>query len=325
MEHERDEFLLAGVTIGVEYRSGVLTDRLRDLYSHGVSTGSSPAGQTAGRIVIDTGKGEPEARPEVPTLELVADQPIWGALRGDVFAISDGRSFGSIDYVSGQAALTLYQTDPAARFVATHRLFPILVGELLRRNGRYCLHGAAMVSPTGRGMLLLGDSETGKSTFVYTAMDLGWRYVADDGVIVEQGNEGFDAYPFYREFTLDPKILREADRDRGSSVEPAMDHPKVRLPIDAGASALRCALESVVVLQRTQGKSRIVDCSAKRTIEEVYRQGPWMALHPDLAQDHLYKMILLTKSLRRAMIFNGSDILQKDRKLEFFGILDRME
>ena len=97
--------------------------------------------------------------------------------------------------------------DYAARYVATHQLFPLALSELLRTRQRFLIHAAAVAGPR-HGVLLVGDSEAGKSTLSYRALRCGYRCVADDGVLICADAEGgFVAYPFYRQFSVDPAIL----------------------------------------------------------------------------------------------------------------------
>ena len=319
MTESRDKLILAGIPVLVEHRSDILAERLRDLYSHSVSSPSVEASPKSTKtVVIDARGGDPEPPPANPTVEMMSDRLIWGELRDDTFVISDGRSFGLIDYRTGRAELTLHRVDRAARFAATHRIFPTLLGELLRLENRYYLHGAAIASESG-GVLLLGDSESGKSTIVYRLMQQGWRYVADDGVLVGPSSDGLYIYPYYREFTLDPAVLTDEDRERAIPVEPGQSFPKVKLELDTQPTAPLCRPDQVFIVKRTDQKSRWESCTPGRTLEEIYRQGPSMLLHPDLAKKHLKTMINLTEADRVGIIYSGGNILQLSNICSLWG------
>ena len=55
---------------------------------------------------------------------------------------------------------------------------------LLGRIGRALIHAAAVVDPFDRGWLLVGDSHAGKTTTCATLISAGWRFVADDQVVL---------------------------------------------------------------------------------------------------------------------------------------------
>ena len=61
----------------------------------------------------------------------------------------------------------------------------VALTHLLAQHGRHVLHGGAVVAD-GRVLLVLGDTGTGKSTLVFSALRLGWPALADDLVAVYQ-------------------------------------------------------------------------------------------------------------------------------------------
>ncbi len=69
-------------------------------------------------------------------------------------------------------------------------------------RGELCLHAALVVDPNGAGVVLLGDSGTGKSTTAMIAgLHEGWRVASDDAVLIleEQGRPvGYPSYPGVR-------------------------------------------------------------------------------------------------------------------------------
>ena len=51
--------------------------------------------------------------------------------------------------------------------------------------GLHSLHAAALVSPSGRGALIVGPSGSGKSTLALGLVRAGWRYLSDDAVLIQ--------------------------------------------------------------------------------------------------------------------------------------------
>ena len=72
-----------------------------------------------------------------------------------------------------------------ATTMALHGMLTLAAAFLLGRSGRALIHAAALVAPDGRAWLLVGDARAGKSSTCATLLDAGWRYCADDHVVVD--------------------------------------------------------------------------------------------------------------------------------------------
>lgn len=80
---------------------------------------------------------------------------------------------------------------------------------VLRRIGWYHAHGAALIDPTGRGWMLVGNSRTGKSTTSALLASRGWAVSTDDIAFLEQGGSGQVAVRGFRS----PIALRDGGRE----------------------------------------------------------------------------------------------------------------
>jgi hypothetical protein len=230
--------------------------------------------------------------------------------------LSDGRNAAWVDYALGEARIDVAERGEAALYVTAHHAFPLAVGELLRTRGRYGLHAAALARPDGRGILLLGDSGAGKSTLCYRALGLGFRCVADDGVLLH-GADGVRASPFYREPCLDPALLRPEDRARAVAIEPAVDGPRHRIDLPSAVLADDARIDEVWILRRAEGEASALEpASASDLLAELVRQNRRVLLHPELASAHLELLSRLTASARGFVARLGSGILTSDSALE---------
>nr|MCU0626959.1 hypothetical protein [Gemmatimonadaceae bacterium] len=91
------------------------------------------------------------------------------------------RLVGTADLTRGTATVTV----PHAAAVADVAGALLLAsGILLAQHGHLLMHAGAIVAPTGEAWLLVGDTHSGKSTTVATLIAAGWRWVADDTVVV---------------------------------------------------------------------------------------------------------------------------------------------
>ncbi|HET7540173.1 MAG TPA: hypothetical protein VFK05_09880 [Polyangiaceae bacterium] len=285
---------------------GMLGDRLRDLYAHAQI--ATP--ETVDLVVTVLAGTAVPARPETPTVSLIADRIIWGAFGDGRLVLSDGRSTARVDYAAGQATLELTERSEAAEYVATHRLFPIALSELLRTRAVYYLHAAAVANATG-AVLFVGDSETGKSTLAYCAMRDGMKFIADDGVLLAFTAEGaahVEAY--YREFALDPTWLTAEERTRSRASEPMhTGDRRSRLIPRAWQCAPRGPVSAVLGIERTAGPSGVRATSRTELLAELLRQNPFVALNPELAPAHLSALGRLLRQVRFGVVESGPDVV----------------
>jgi hypothetical protein len=58
--------------------------------------------------------------------------------------------------------------------------------KLLRPIGLFSLHAAALVTPAGQGILVIGPSGSGKSTLALGLIRHGWGYLTDDAILIRR-------------------------------------------------------------------------------------------------------------------------------------------
>lgn len=75
---------------------------------------------------------------------------------------------------------------------------------LLDGHGVRTLHGACLVRD-GHGCLVVGQSDSGKSTLTMRLVEQGWHYLTDDSVLLSRGRGGVEARPLRQDFCLDPE------------------------------------------------------------------------------------------------------------------------
>jgi hypothetical protein len=123
----------------------------------------------------------------------------------------DGRS---IDAVVRPASLEFPR-----RFTSITVLISMVAA--LRYRGLFHLHGAAVVSPNGRRVLIPGTGGAGKTTLALALVRAGWSYLSDDAVLLRDGSPAVIGLP--REFHVAPATaaaMPEMAAHLGSTIEP---------------------------------------------------------------------------------------------------------
>jgi hypothetical protein len=149
---------------------------------------------------------------------------------------------------------------------------------LIGRMGRALVHAGAVVDPDGAAWLLVGDTHAGKTTTCVSLVDAGWRYLADDQVVL-----GFDD----RDGVVVEGWPRHAHLDEGwSTSEVTGARATVDLRERWGARWVRSAplggmLFPSVLADRPTGASRVHSATA---FAGIVRQSPWLLADGGAAQ-----------------------------------------
>ncbi len=91
-----------------------------------------------------------------------------------------------LDLAEGRAELWFDDGWWRAPLKIQQQLWILALGWLLRERGRYLLH-ASTVAFNGVGVLIAGESGSGKSTTALSLIQCGWDHLADDAVMLEPG------------------------------------------------------------------------------------------------------------------------------------------
>jgi hypothetical protein len=115
---------------------------------------------------------------------------------------------------------------------------------LLQGQARYGVHANAVDGEHG-GVLIVGKPGQGKSTLTACLVDQGWRYVADDAIVLRRRDDGrVDALAVRRSFSCAPKTLDWLPRLQTSVAPDALQvDGKLLLDLEAaypGQSRLGC-------------------------------------------------------------------------------------
>lgn len=212
--------------------------------------------------------------------------------------------------------------DPSVSYACYSYLRLVLLF-LLRRLGWFELHGGACVYD-GRGYVFVGSSGGGKTSAVLGLLDAGWRYVADDALLIKRlpANGAEDAV-YVRSgralFSVTTDGLRRFPHLRTHAeprlqnvekwvVNPCAVWPDRYEPVMKPAFLFFCRLDDA---ERTQ----VRPLPAKDALARLMAGAPWLALDRETAAAHLATYRRLAESCHSFTLLAGRDLLRRPSAL----------
>ena len=139
-------------------------------------------------IEVVTSAGSDEQSGDAPLLQLDAVR---------AFAHDEAVALRGVSSVRGAVALDARRAtirvpvpgDPRATG-DVYSMLTLAAAFLLGRLGGALVHAGGVVDPDGRAWLLVGDTHAGKTTTCVSLVAAGWRYLADDQVVLRFSDAG---------------------------------------------------------------------------------------------------------------------------------------
>jgi len=204
------------------------------------------------------------------------------ALDGDILDLRGASAVrGRIDLEARRATIPVPRSctvahgvdaDPADSPLAldVYSMLTLTAAFLVGRLGGALVHAGGVVDPEGRAWLLVGDTHAGKTTTCVSLVSAGWRYLADDQVVLRMDDAGaliVEGWP------------RRAHLDEGWS-EAVVTRTRATLDLRArwgnrwmGRAPLGGVLLPAVDAERPTALAVATDATA---FTALVRQSPWL-------------------------------------------------
>ncbi|MCA9498682.1 MAG: hypothetical protein KC588_05750 [Nitrospira sp.] len=127
---------------------------------------------------------------------------LCGREQGSDFYLTEGTSVLHLQVLKGEGEATLASSFFQQPPLLQQHFWGFGLLKLLRPVGLYGLHAAGVVSPTGLGLLVVGESGCGKSTLAIQLIREGWCYLSDDTVLLRLQPEGVESLAFRKPFSI---------------------------------------------------------------------------------------------------------------------------
>jgi hypothetical protein len=176
----------------------------------------------------------------------------------------------------------------------------------LRRFGLFDLHSAAVVEPgSGKGVLIIGASSSGKSTLTFQLATAGWPYLSDDEVLLSCNEEKIEARGFRSFFAM-----REVAGVGFKSVfEPTDVFVANRVSEIVPGWLLFTSItgaEQTLLTELTQAE----------TMTRLIRACPWATYDTSIAGANLDLLSRLARQVKAFALDAGKDLLEPTRAAE---------
>ncbi|MFW5973079.1 MAG: hypothetical protein ACOCTG_03730 [Bacteroidota bacterium] len=185
---------------------------------------------------------------------------------------------------------------------------------LMQARGLYPLHAGALRSPGGTGMLLVAESDSGKSTITLSLARQGWSYLSDDSIILEQvePDAQLQASPFRRDFGVDPEAAEYFPEISGRSVQQLTDASKWRLDPDTiyvGGRVESCVPGIIIFPQIVdQHTSELATVKPAEALMELMKQSSFLTFDAESTSDYLTLLRRLVSGCQCVRLLAGRDL-----------------
>jgi len=291
--------------------------------------GELPALQQADRVLRyhRFRPGEQNATPDW-TLRLFSatrDDPAWPV----VFETASCRllaeasgwwlRYGPVAFEARGATLQGYVPSGTEKLPAFTFGLVLVVSLLLREKGWFGLHAAGLVW-RGKGVLLVGRSDSGKSTLTYSLVRRGWSYLTDDAVLVHRSGEDVVAVSFREDFGLDPESVRYFPEVAVCRDRQPTDPAKLRVRMDRlhpGRFQPRCRPILLIFPELADiSESRLVPLRRSEAFGRLVQAGLLLGRADDPAERRLLDVMgRLVRQAPAYLLEAGPDLLERPGRL----------
>jgi hypothetical protein len=276
--------------------------------------------------------------PEVPSSALtLGDGPVWTWTTPGGPRVATEGAEAQVNSQTGTITVRLRPgfLSTAQRRTAGFYLLTTALLYVLAAREQAVLHAAALVPPpvsgtdlqpssaaSANGLLLVADSDSGKSTTALTLIRQGWRYVSDDTVLLyRHGSSGTGlAGSYRRDVCVDPDAAGLFPELAGPTWPASPSDPsKWRVDLDRvyGSRFLAACTPRVLLFPELMpaAPSSLTPVDGRQALQRLVRQSslPLLASQPAMAQgllDALTQLVAQTACYRLTV---GRDLLDGPR------------
>jgi len=242
-------------------------------------------------------------------------QGIAGFRSGDKYYYVTSESAFVFDSKAGKIDAVVGDDLLAVPHYFTHGIFNIVLMEALRYHGLYYLHAAGLTSPGGKGVVVTGDSASGKTTFAVSLIKLGWRWLTDDTILLRNEDGEVRLLPFLTEFHIPPGLSERVEElNFLADTNPYCLHNEKRAvwgeEIYGDSRITSMNPPDVIFFSKIVDNpvSEIRKIETLEAVNEIIRNSPYVLFSKPPAKAHLEALKAIVQGARCYRLFAGADI-----------------
>jgi hypothetical protein len=227
-------------------------------------------GSTVVRVVRARSGFDPAAGPVLLTLGSAVARA--GQHPDQVSITGAGSAAASLDLAQSAGRISVW-ADPGDGVTArdVYSMLTICAALLLGRCGRAMVHAAGLVDPGGRGWLLAGDAQAGKTTTTLSLIREGWDFLSDDQLVLhhspDDGNVMMEGW--LRTFHPDEQWQSDVPSGRRTTLHPRLAGP--------GRPRSMAELGGILFPQVVRDEPTcLVPVAPAPALALLIRQSPWL-------------------------------------------------
>lgn len=233
--------------------------------------------------------------------------------------LTRGRAVARLDYAEPRVDIALpdAKITPAEAYVDLYLLLTFVVLLLLQHRNLFAVHAAALRrTKESHGVLIIAESDSGKSTLTMNLIRQGWHFLSDDSVVLRLQQKGgarrVETRSLRRDFALDPDAA-DLFPDLPKYSEPLFTDPnKWRVAIDEmfpGQRAKHCIPKVLLFPMLVErGESEFIPLKPREALLQLMNQSSFLAATPEVASQHLEVLRTLVEQACSYRLLAGNDI-----------------
>ncbi|MCC6245946.1 MAG: hypothetical protein IT353_24145 [Gemmatimonadaceae bacterium] len=257
--------------------------------------------------------------PFAPDTREVLRQPditVQAGAPGDTVRITWEHAPAVVEVHAREARATVWMSAAAIeRFERAERsVLLVMLIFLMRRVGWYHVHAASLVDPRGRGWLIAGNSNCGKSTTTALMATRGWHIATDDiGFLAREGEHVASVG------MRTPVALREGGLaliGATGGIDMSRRQKFGFWPEDLGGSWTSHVIPEIVAFPTIGERTALTPATPREALAALVQWSVWVLFEPVFAQEHLDALGCVARQSRCFHLTLGPDLFENPDLLE---------
>jgi hypothetical protein len=233
--------------------------------------------------------------------------------------ITDGYSTFRIEPWAGLGIVSIHPSFKKKTLASKYNFFLLGLTYLFSYQGLFDFHGAALDNHE-IGYVLLGESNSGKSSIALSLVHQGWRYASDDSLLLKCKGNGVEVLSFRKKFYLDPILLRHYPEmtpylEKPTGVKNVKRFLDVESLYPGRFREKACPQVLIHTSIHAQSQSLLIPMDQTAALIQLVKQSASLYLNQKAAKQHMEALKQLVGQTDSYQLLAGSDLYNQPEKI----------